>query len=58
MEYYNPDFLMKIGENIGRPVKVDHVTSFVYRGMFARICVDVDLNKPFVSKFMLKKRVI
>lgn len=36
---------------------MDHATSFVNRGMFARVCVEVDLNKPFVSKFMIRRRV-
>lgn len=39
IEYYNTDFLMKIGEAIGLSVKVDHATNFVNRGMFARMCV-------------------
>lgn len=57
IEYYNTDFLMKVAQHIGRLVKVDHATTFVNRGMFARVCVEVDLNKPFVSKFMIQRRV-
>lgn len=35
IEYYNTDFMLKNGEKIGRPVKVDQATSFTSRGMFA-----------------------
>ena len=31
--------------------------SLVYKGLYARICVEVELQKPLVSKFMLRKRV-
>lgn len=57
IEYYRQEFMMKIGEQIGRPIKIDHATSFANRGMFARMCVEVDITKPFVSKFKLKRRV-
>ena len=36
---------------------MDDATSLVYKGLYARICVEVELQKPLVSKFMLRKRV-
>lgn len=57
IEYYNSEFLMKIGGTIGRPVKIDHATNFVNRGMFARMCVEIDITKPLISKFKLRRRV-
>ncbi|XP_075481174.1 uncharacterized protein LOC142521884 [Primulina tabacum] len=41
VEYYDKDFLMKIGRKIGRPIRVDQATSLVSRGKFARICVEI-----------------
>ncbi|XP_073046080.1 uncharacterized protein [Primulina eburnea] len=57
IEYYDTDFLMKIGSKIGRPIRVDQATSLVSRGKFARICVEVDINKPLLAKFMLRRKV-
>lgn len=57
IEYYNSEFLMKIGGAIDRPVKIDQATNFVNRGMFARMCVEIDITKPLVSKFKLRRRV-
>lgn len=58
IEYYDKTFLMKIGEKIGKPVKVDQATSLVSRGKFARICVEVDITKPLLAKFKIRQRVI
>ncbi|XP_019160484.1 PREDICTED: uncharacterized protein LOC109157058 [Ipomoea nil] len=49
-------FLRKIGDKIGRPVRVDHATSHASRGRFARICVEVEITKPLLSKFTLEGR--
>lgn len=48
---------MKIGSKIGRPIRVDQATSLVSRGKFARICVEVDIPKPLLTKFMLRIKV-
>lgn len=34
---------------IGKPIHIDAATSITYRGKFARICVEVDIqtNQPF-----------
>lgn len=57
VEYYNYGFLMKIGELIGEPKHIDKATSLVSRGRFARMCVEVDITKPLLSKFKLRRRV-
>ncbi|XP_019198076.1 PREDICTED: uncharacterized protein LOC109191857 [Ipomoea nil] len=56
IEYYSASFLQKVGKKIGRPVQVDQATSQVSRGRFARMCVEIDLTKPLISKFKLRKR--
>ncbi|XP_019184648.1 PREDICTED: uncharacterized protein LOC109179603 [Ipomoea nil] len=56
IEYYSASFLQKVGKKIGRPVRVDQATSQVSRGRFARMCVEIDLTKPLISKFKLRKR--
>lgn len=57
IEYYDRDVLMEIGENIGKPIRVDHTTSLTNNGMFTRMCVEVDITNPLVPKFKIKKRV-
>ncbi|XVF74118.1 hypothetical protein PTKIN_Ptkin13bG0034600 [Pterospermum kingtungense] len=57
IEYYDKEFLMRVGTYIGRPVRVDQATSLVSRGKFARMCVEVDITKPLLSKFKLRRRV-
>lgn len=57
VEYYDYEFLMRLGEKIGKPKKVDQATSLVSRGKFARVCVEVDISKPLLASFKLKNRI-
>ncbi|XP_031119048.1 uncharacterized protein LOC116022464 [Ipomoea triloba] len=57
IEYFEEDFMMKIGKEVDRPVKVDYTTSLVSKGKFARICVELDMSKPLLSKFTLAEEV-
>lgn len=58
IEYFEEAFLMKIGKQIGRPVKIDTTTSLASIGKFARICVEVDLSKSLLAKFTLEEEVL
>ena len=58
VEYFNKQFLLhKIGQKIGRVLKIDSTTESVARGQYTRLCVEVDLTKPLLSKFRLNGRV-
>jgi len=58
VEYFNKQFLLhKIGQKIGRVLKIDNTTENVVRGQYTRLCVEVDLTKPLLSKFRLNGRV-
>ncbi|CAN1194405.1 hypothetical protein LINPERHAP2_LOCUS42561 [Linum perenne] len=46
-----------IKNRIGKMVCIDHTTLEGSRGNFARICVEVDLAKPLLSKYRLRQRV-
>ncbi|CAN1170704.1 hypothetical protein LINPERHAP2_LOCUS29142 [Linum perenne] len=46
-----------IGNRIGKTVRLDLTTLGGSRGNFARICVEVDLSKPLLSKYRLRRRV-
>lgn len=54
LEYFHKNFLMKIGRKIGDLKKIDQTTVSVYRGMFARICVEVDLSKPKLANYRVR----
>ncbi|XP_024013152.1 uncharacterized protein LOC112087466 [Eutrema salsugineum] len=45
-EMWRPEILMGIAQGVGKPIKVDITTLNFERARFARVCVEVDLNKP------------
>ncbi|CAN1120771.1 hypothetical protein LINPERHAP2_LOCUS401 [Linum perenne] len=57
IEYFDAAILRTIGDKIGTTVRIDHTTLTGNRGNFARICVEVDLAKPLLSKYKLRHRV-
>ncbi|CAN1181686.1 hypothetical protein LINPERHAP2_LOCUS35546 [Linum perenne] len=57
LEYFDYGILKRIGDRIGKIVRIDHTTLEASRGNFARICVEVDLSKPLLSKYHLRRRV-
>ncbi|CAN1271017.1 hypothetical protein LINPERPRIM_LOCUS14082 [Linum perenne] len=57
LEYFDYGILKRIGDKIGTTVRIDHTTLEGARGNFARICVEVDLSKPLLSKYRLRRRV-
>ena len=48
---------MKIGEKIGKVIKIDRNTESKDRGQYVRFCIEVDLTKPLLSRFRLNGRV-
>ena len=58
VEYFNKNFLLhKIGQKIGKVIRVDDTTANVERGQYTRMCIEVDLSKPLLSKFRLNGSV-
>jgi hypothetical protein len=57
IEYYDPKVLSFIGDRIGKTVKIDRNTSSQERGKYARLCVEVDLNKPLLGMFDIKDKI-
>jgi hypothetical protein len=50
MEYYDESLLLALATAVGSPVKVDMHTLDASRGKFARVCIEIDLDKPVVGK--------
>ncbi|XP_052117761.1 uncharacterized protein LOC127747666 [Arachis duranensis] len=57
IELYNDKILKKIGDLIGKTCKVDYNTSNLFRGKFARLCVEVDLTKPLLGVYMINGKL-
>ncbi|XP_021846727.1 uncharacterized protein [Spinacia oleracea] len=57
VEYFDRQFLQRIGEKIGRVVRIDKNTESVDRGQYIRFCIEVDLTKPLLAKFRLNGRI-
>lgn len=55
-EYFDHSFLMRVGGKVGRPINIDTATSLVSRASFARVCVEIDITKPFLANFTLRNR--
>ncbi|XP_010684971.1 uncharacterized protein LOC104899471 [Beta vulgaris subsp. vulgaris] len=56
VEYFDKQILHKIGSKIGKVIKIDRNTESMDRGPYVRFCIEVDLSKPLLSKFVLNKR--
>jgi hypothetical protein len=52
--FYDEIFLLALASALGTPIKVDMNTVNVTRGKFARICIEVDLDKPVVGKVWIQ----
>ena len=55
IEFYEPNALLKIGRAIGSVLRIDSHTASGERGRFARLCVQVNLDKPLVRMIYLHK---
>lgn len=56
IEYYDFKILSFIGHRSGRTVTVDKNILGQERGKYARLCVEVDLTKPLLAMFELKRQ--
>ena len=53
-EYYEINVLKEIGKVIGPVLRIDANTASKTRGRYARICIQVDINKPLVRRILLE----
>ncbi|CAN1125434.1 hypothetical protein LINPERHAP1_LOCUS10832 [Linum perenne] len=56
IHYFNQLAVTRIGNHIGRTVRLDLATTEGARGRYARVCVEVDISKPLIGKFMIEDR--
>lgn len=48
MKYYDANILWLMAKKVGRPIRIDAITLAQSRGRFARICVELDMERPLV----------
>lgn len=50
VEYYDKEALFTIASKLGKPIRVDYATNHITRARYARVCVEINLLKPLLSK--------
>ena len=53
LELYETEVLKQIGEAIGKVLRIDAQTAMEARGKYARLCIQVDMNKPLVNTVLI-----
>ncbi|CAN1830982.1 hypothetical protein LINPERHAP1_LOCUS33040 [Linum perenne] len=56
IHYFNRLAVTRIGNCIGKTVRLDLATEQGARARYARVCVEVDLSRPLLGKYMLENR--
>ena len=57
IEFHEPRALLKIGQVIGLILRTDSQKTSNVRGRFARLCVQVNLDKPLINTIQIGKMV-
>ena len=55
IEYYNAEALQHIGKALGNVLRVDTFTASESRGRFARLCIQIDVDKPLITTILIGK---
>ncbi|KAI9114616.1 hypothetical protein K1719_014314 [Acacia pycnantha] len=55
---FDKKFLLNLGNSIGKAIRLDIHTAQRTRGRFARMCVELDLNKPLVPEFNVEGKTL
>ncbi|XP_021767700.1 uncharacterized protein LOC110732094 [Chenopodium quinoa] len=55
VEYYEKEALYKIAEVVGKPVRVDYSTDNISKCRYARVCIEIELNNPLITKAWVGK---
>ncbi|KAL0002179.1 hypothetical protein SO802_015960 [Lithocarpus litseifolius] len=55
IELYDAEVLKQIGEAIGKVLRIDTHTAMEARGKYARLCIQVDVDKPLVNTVLIGK---
>ncbi|CAN1809758.1 Putative ribonuclease H protein At1g65750 [Linum perenne] len=56
IQFFNHTAVERIGNHIGRTVRLDLATAEGTRARYARVCVEVDLSRPLLGKYVIEDR--
>ena len=54
IEYYEVEVLKQIRNSVGKALRIDTHIAVEARGCFARLCIQVDLEKPLVTNILIE----
>ena len=57
IEFYDIEFLKEIGSAIGPVLRIDSYTAAGSRGSYARLCIQIDLDKPLIKSIRIGRLV-
>ncbi|CAN1797504.1 hypothetical protein LINPERHAP1_LOCUS21292, partial [Linum perenne] len=57
IHYFNHVAVNRIGNHIGRTIQMDLATAEGARARYARVCLEIDISKPLLGKYMIGDRV-
>ncbi|CAN1189720.1 hypothetical protein LINPERHAP2_LOCUS40074 [Linum perenne] len=57
IHFFNHTAVTRIGNHIGRTIRLDLATAEGARARYARVCIEIDLSKPLLGKYMIGDRV-
>ncbi|CAN1162279.1 hypothetical protein LINPERPRIM_LOCUS1264 [Linum perenne] len=57
IQFFNRLAVERIGNHIGKTVRLDMATSEGARARYARVCVEVDLSRPLLGKYVIEDKV-
>ncbi|GAV86588.1 DUF4283 domain-containing protein/zf-CCHC_4 domain-containing protein, partial [Cephalotus follicularis] len=58
LEFFKSDILSRIGNELGTLLRIDPHTIEGARGRFSRLCIQIDVNKPLVSRIRIGRYVL
>ncbi|KAF6167795.1 hypothetical protein GIB67_027573 [Kingdonia uniflora] len=54
VEFWEMETLMSLGRTLGTPIQIDHSSSTMDFGYFAKVLVDIDLAAPIPNKILVE----
>ncbi|CAN1147574.1 hypothetical protein LINPERHAP2_LOCUS15955 [Linum perenne] len=58
IHYFNQVAVTRIGNYIGRTVRLDLATTEGARARYARVCVEIDISRPLLGKYIIDNRIL
>lgn len=57
-EYFDEEAVCIVASVLGRLIKLDEATTNASRGRFARVCIEIDTEKPLLTKVHINRQFV